>query len=55
LSAFGQAKLSIGNDLVLGVKDKILPIDLPHELRAKFDRLIELLFGPALRDRSSDP
>ena len=33
---------------VLGVKGKILSIDLPHELRAKFDILFELLFGLAL-------
>jgi hypothetical protein len=32
----------------LGVKDKILAIDLPHELRAKLDSLFELLFGLAL-------
>jgi hypothetical protein len=36
------------SDLVLGVKDKILTIDLPHELRAKFNSLFELLFGLAL-------
>ena len=36
------------SDLVLGVKDKILTIDLPHELRAKFNSLFKLLFGLAL-------
>ena len=35
-------------DLFLDVKDKILTIDLPHELRAKFNSLLELLFGLAL-------
>jgi hypothetical protein len=29
--------------LVLGVKNKIQTIDLPHELRAKFNSLFELL------------
>ena len=33
---------------VLGVKDKILAIDLPHELRAKFNSLFELLLRVAL-------
>ena len=32
-------------DLFLDVKDKILTIDLPQELRAKFNSLLELLFG----------
>ena len=35
-------------DLFLDVKDKILTIDLPQELRAKFNSLLELLFGLAL-------
>jgi hypothetical protein len=30
---------------VPGVKRKILSIDLPHELRAKFNGLFEFLFG----------
>ena len=33
---------------LLGVKDKILAIDLPHELRAKFNNLFELLSALAL-------
>ena len=32
------------SDLVLGVKNKIQIIDLPHELRAKFNSWFELLF-----------
>jgi len=36
------------SDLVLGVKDGILTVDLPHEFRAKFDSLFELPFGLAL-------
>jgi hypothetical protein len=39
----------------LGVKDKILTVDLPHELHAKFYSLFELLFGLARGDRSSVP
>ena len=35
-------------DLYLNVKDKILTIDLPHQLRAKFNSLPEFLFGLAL-------
>jgi hypothetical protein len=35
-------------DLVLGVKDKIQTINLPHELRAKFNSLFELLLRFAL-------
>jgi len=34
--------------LVLGVKDKILTVDLPHELHAKFYSLFELLFSLAI-------
>jgi hypothetical protein len=33
-----------GPSCVLGVKGKVLAIDLPHELRAKFNGLFELLF-----------
>jgi hypothetical protein len=33
---------------LLGIKNKILTVDLPHKLRAKFDSLFELLFGLAL-------
>ena len=33
---------------VLGVKDKIQTIDLPHELGAKFNSLFELLLRFAL-------
>ena len=36
------------SDLVLGVKDGILTVDLPDELRAKFGSLFELPFGLAL-------
>ena len=36
------------SDLVLGVKDKIQTIDLPHELGAKFNSLFELLLRFAL-------
>ena len=32
----------------LRVKGKILTIDLTHELRAKFNRVFEFLFGLAL-------
>jgi hypothetical protein len=39
----------------LGVKDKILVIDLPHELRTKFNSLFELLLRVALWDRSGVP
>jgi hypothetical protein len=42
------------SDLVLGVKVKILTVDLSHEFRAKFDSLFELLFGLA-RNRGSVP
>ena len=41
-------------DPVLGVKDKILTVDLPHELSAKFDSLFKLPFGLA-PDRSNVP
>ena len=37
-----------GPSCVLGVKGKVLAIDPPHELRAKFDRLFEFLFGLAI-------
>ena len=33
-----------GPSCVLGVKGKVLAIDLPHELCAKFNGLVELLF-----------
>ena len=36
------------SDLVLGVKDGNLTVDLPHKFRAKFDSLFELPFGLAL-------
>src|SRR5688572_23073260 len=40
------------DDVVLGVKDKIQTIELPHELRAKLNSVFELLVGLELRDRS---
>jgi hypothetical protein len=36
------------SDLVLGVKDKIQTINLPHERGAKFNSLFELLLCFAL-------
>ena len=42
-----DASVPPSKDLILGVKDKILAVDLPHELRAKFNSLFELLFGLA--------
>ena len=38
------ARVSHPSDLVLGVKNKIQIIDLPHELCAKFNSWFELLF-----------
>ena len=46
------ATVPLQSDLLLGVKDEILAIDPPHELRAKFNSLFELLLRLALRDLS---
>jgi hypothetical protein len=49
LSLWSSPQLrSGGPSCVLGVKGKVLAIDLPHELRAKFNGLFELLFGLGL-------
>jgi hypothetical protein len=40
--------ISQASSLVLGIQNKMLTVDLPHELRAKFDRLFEFLFSLAV-------
>jgi hypothetical protein len=45
---FSGATVPPASGLVLGVQDKMVTVDLPHELRTKFDRLFEFLFSLAV-------
>ena len=47
--------MRLGHAWELAVKGKILTIDLPHELCAKFNCLFELQFGLALWNCSGFP
>ena len=47
-SLSGRATIAlwvVGPSRALGVKGKILSINLPHELHAEFNSLFEFLFG----------